>query len=444
MPEFKPFRGVRYSVSRTGTDLSGVICPPYDLISASDQDSYYKLDAHNAVRIDFGKVLPGDNEQENRYTRAAALFREWLSAGILVQDSEPAYYLLEEHFEDDRGQELLRHGVIGLKHLEENRPGTSVRPHEATYAGPKQDRFELMKAAEANLSPVFGVYQDPAFRLEKIFLNELPRDRFLDARGWDGVNRRLFVVSHPHTVSRIEELFHDMPLLIADGHHRYETSLAYRDWRRIRDPQPGKEQPYDYTLMYLANLESAGVCVYPTHRLIKNVSGLDSKGFFSTLRELFEVKELGSAASPSAGEELTCGLAETPAGAVRFGCCFKEPDRCCLITARDPEALGHLFPSDTAPMLRSLDVSILHQIILGKCLGIPREEQTRGEVLEYAKGIQVTLDLLVQRADLRGAFLLNPPDLRRIMKIAFAGLVMPQKTTYFFPKVPTGLVFRKM
>ena len=443
MAEFKPFQGIRYRGEWDG-DLSRLICPPYDLISPEEQEFYYQLHPCNAIRLDFGRILPGDDEQENRYSRAKALLRQWLSEGILVREAEPAYYLLEEHFQDVRGQARVRQSVMGLRSLEENRPGTSIRPHEETYAGPKQDRFELMQATEANLSPILAVYQDPAFVLEEIFCRGIVGDGFPEARGEDGVRRRLLPLRDPGLSRELEAFFRDRPLLIADGHHRYETALAYRDWRRARDPGAGGGMPYDYTLMCVANMESPGVCAYPTHRLVKDLPGFDVERFLLSARNLFEVQDLGDWRDPAARERLSRGLGETTEGVARFGCCFKDPERCWLVTATHPEAFAPLFPPGTDPLVRTLDVSILHEVLLGRCLGLSPEEQGREGVLAYAKGVDDALTLLVRRPDLRAAFLLNLPDLQKIMKIAFSGNLLPRKTTYFFPKAATGLLFRTM
>ena len=444
MAEFRPFRGIRYNEALLSGDFSKLICPPYDVISPEEQAFYYDLHPQNAIRLDFGKTFPEDNEQDNRYVRAEACFRQWISEGTLLRDTEPAYYLIEEHFESEQGRPLVRYGIMGLKRLEENRPGTSVRPHEATYAGPKQDRFELMKATGANFSPIFAVYQDPSLTVEKIFSEHLAGTRFIEAEGRDGVRRRLFVLRDKQLREQVETFLSRKTLLIADGHHRYETSLTYRDWRRALEKDPEGTMPYDYTLMYIANMESPGLCVYPAHRIVRGFSGLDPDRFLRSAQEIFEVEKMEATADPSCREHFFRTLRQGPEGSVRIGCCFKDPDLYCILTANNVESLSPLFPPETPSLLHSLDVSILHEIVLGRCMGLSKEEQEHEERLIYAKGEENALDLLAREPDLKVAFLLNPAPVQKIMKIAFAGILMPHKTTYFFPKVMTGLLFRKM
>jgi len=443
MGAFKPFRGIRYERQRSG-DLNRFICPPYDLISPREQEFYYGLHPHNAIRLDFGKILPGDHERENRYTRAKTVFRQWLAEGILIRDADPAYYLLEERFEDDEGEARVRYGVMGLRRLGDEGAAAAVRPHEATYAGPKQDRLELMKATAANLSPILAVYQDPTFLLERIFSEETGTNGFPFSVGEDGVGRRFFALREERQVRKLEEFFRERPLLIADGHHRYETALTYREWRRRREPGAAGEMPCDYTLMCLVNMESPGVCAYPTHRLVMDRPGMDSDAFLSAARGFFEVEDLGSFTDPAARKRLSLRLRTPPEGGVSFGCGLKDREGFYHFSAAPAERFAALFPAGTNPLIRTLDVSILHEVLVHRCLGLSPEDQAREDALAYAKGVDEALDSLARRPDLRVAFLLNRPDLRKIMEIAFSGSLLPRKTTFFFPKVFTGLVFREM
>jgi len=194
MTEFRPFRGIRFNIDGI-SDISRVICPPYDVISPEQQQSLYDLDAHNSIRLDFAKGLPDDGERENRYTRAGCCFEEWLAEGILVREPVPAYYLFEDCFEDGEGNPLVRYGILGLKRLEEYRPGASIRPHETTFDAPKQDRLQLMKATASNFSPIFAVYQDPSCMVENLFKQGLCDGKYTEATGQDGVRRRLSILT---------------------------------------------------------------------------------------------------------------------------------------------------------------------------------------------------------------------------------------------------------
>jgi len=444
MAEFRPFLGVRYREDEH-RDLSRLICPPYDVISPEQQRFYYDLHPHNAIRLDFGLERAGDDEHENRYSRAAACFRAWRSQGVLQQDSRPGYYLLEERFQDEHGSSRVRYGILGLKRLEENRPGASIRPHEATYDGPKQDRFRLMVATESNFSPIFAVYQDPSATLEALFQEEGAGERPVEATGQDGVRRRLTVLQDPGQVERIGAFLGERPLLIADGHHRYETCLSYRDWRRSREADPPGEMPCDHTMMYITNMESPGLCVYPAHRILRTFGGRDPESFLRAVAKVFEVQPAGGGGGQGTDRAAWFSqMRPVPEGGVKIGCKLKDPDRFYIFSAPDARRLATLFPPETPALVRTLDVSILHEIVFGTCLGISREEQAWEESILYAKGEEAALGLLERETERGAAFFLNPAPVRTIMKIAFEGILLPQKTTYFFPKVMTGFVFRKM
>ena len=447
MVSFIPFRGIHYNGDKI-QDLSSVVCPPYDVISPEEQNFYYDLHPCNAIRLDLTKGLPGDNETENRYTRSAANFQQWLEEGILVQDQQPAYYLLEERFEDTRGNPLVRYGLIGLARLEENHAGASIRPHETTHAGPKKDRFELMKSTEANFSPIFSLYQDDTFMIQKLFEKGPADGHYLKAEGQKGQNKvccRMFPVYDPQEQQKIEAFLKDKLLLIADGHHRYETALKFRDWKRSQGA--GRQDAlssYDYTMMYVTNIESPGLCLYPTHRILKQPPVLDFDHFVQSVQEHFEVQKIGPYQEADAQKRFLRRLKEGTENTITIGCCFKKPEICCLLIAKSPEKVMSLFPEFYPELVRSLDVSILHEIILNQCLGISKDIQDQGEILIYVKGEEATLSMLEQTPSLQAAFLLNPSSIQKIMQIAFSGIRLPQKTTYFFPKLLTGLFFRKM
>jgi len=443
MAEFRPFCGVRYLGDASG-DVSRLICPPYDIISPEQQGFYYDLHPHNAIRLDFGRMLPGDDESENRYLRAARCLRDWTAEGILVQDERPGYYLLEERFQDEQGRPRVRYGITGLKRLEENRPGSSIRPHEATYDGPKQDRLRLMKATAANLSPIFAVYQDPSGALEEVFRQEGVGGKSVEATGQDGVWRRLSVLQDPGRVAKIGAFLGERPLLIADGHHRYETCLTYRDWRRAQEGNPPEVMPYDYTMMYITNMESPGLCVYPAHRILRSFGGGDPETFLRAVAEHFTVERLGGSGDAGCRERFTREMRSVPDGGMKIGCKFKRPDLFCVLSVPRVRGVFPLFPAETPELVRSLDVSVLHEIVLGRCLGMSREDQAREEFILYAKGEDAALERLEQETDAGAAFFLNPAPVRQIMQIAFEGFLLPQKTTYFFPKVMTGFVFRTL
>jgi uncharacterized protein (DUF1015 family) len=443
MVELRPFRGILFNEPRIG-DLSRVVCPPYDVISLEEQEAYYSLHPCNVIRIDLGRVFPGDSGEETRYTRAARFLDEWLSDGILIQEKARGYYLLEETFLDPEGRPVTRQGLIGLLRLEEDRPGASVRLHEFTHAGPKEDRFELMKATSANLSQVFALYQDPSGFLADSSLRGQAGCGRGEAVGKDGVKRRMFFLGEPAVQRRIEAFFEEKSLFIADGHHRYETALAYRTWRRGQEKKAGRQDGWDYIMVYVTNSESPGLRVYPTHRILTGYPRWDPDGFLRSAREVFEIQEMAPAEDPDCRKRFFRWLKEAPDGASRIGCLFKDHEVFFLLSIRDPVRAASLFPSGMHALMRSLDVSILHTVLLGRILGMSREEQENEKHLLYVKGEDAALEALNRDQRHQAAFLLGPPAIRNIMELSGLGIRMPQKTTYFYPKLLTGLVLRRI
>ncbi|MEW6442867.1 MAG: DUF1015 domain-containing protein [bacterium] len=444
MVELKPFRGIRYDTQRVG-DLSRLVCPPYDVIPPHEQEFYHSLHPCNAVRLDFGLSRPEDSQDDNRYTRAAGWLSTWLSQGVLIREEHPGFYLLEEQFRNQEGAAVTRHGLIGLLRLEEDRPGGSVRLHEFTHSGPKRDRLELMKATGANLSQIFVLYEDDSRMLEGLLRDASALAARGRAEGRDEVRRRLYFVSRPGLLRQIEQFFRQKSLFVADGHHRYETALAYRAWVRAR-AESGRAafEAGDYLMVYLTNSMSPGLCVYPTHRILSGYPGWDPEAFLRAAGDFFEIEPGGPRDEPVSRSQAFRRLKESAHGPARIAFFSKGLDNGYLLSLSDPERAASLFPPTTHPLMRSLDVTILHELLLGRILGMSRDAQDKGESLIYVKGEEAALAALDQGASHQAAFLLGPPAVRTIMELSGLGIRMPQKTTYFYPKLLTGLVFRKM
>lgn len=448
MVEVRPFRGIRYNPDRI-QDLSLVVCPPYDVLDPADQDFYHSLHPWNAVWVDFGKSSEDGPKAENRYSRAARLLGEWLRQGILIEEKEEGYYLLEEQFEDARGIPVVRRGLIGLLRLEEGQARRGVQPHEATHPAPKEDRLALMKATAANLSQIFILYQDASGALSEILEGPSKNRSCGEALGRDGVRRRLFFLGDPIAHKRIEAFFSDRDLFIADGHHRYETALAYRAWRRSLEPGTSEPLPWDYVLVYLASCEDPGLRVYPTHRILRGYPRWDSHSFLSAAERFFDVRATPwpapgthSSGGPALEGQIDTGGHED--GRPRIRCFLPGQPHGWEIVPKVNGGPLELFPADMHPLLRALDVTVLHEILLGRVLGMTRQEQATGGYLRYVKGEKAALEALDVGPDAQAAFLLGPPPIRIIMELASLGIRLPQKTTFFYPKLLTGLVFRRM
>ncbi len=451
MVEVRPFRGVRYNPARI-QDLSLVVCPPYDVIDPADQDFYHSLHPWNAIRLDLGKSSPDDSGGESRYSRAARLWREWLREGVLIEEKEPGYYLLEEEFEETGGARVVRRGIIALLRLEEGSGrGRGVQLHEATHPGPKEDRLALMKATAANFSQIFALYRDPSGALREILEAPPSSGGCGEALGRDRVRRRLFFLGDPVANRKIEAFFSEKDLFIADGHHRYETALAYRAWRRSIEPGAGGPLPWDYVLVYLAECQDPGLRVYPTHRILWGYPRWDSRSFFSAAERFFAIRSIpwpvpgslgsGSGCRAAAGQAETAGRGN---GGPRIRCFLPGLRQGWEFALKPGGGPVETFPPDMHPLLRSLDVTILHEVLLGRVLGMSARDQETGGYLRYVKGEEAALETLGSGPGAQAAFLLGPPPIGSIMELASLGIRMPQKTTFFYPKLLTGLVFRRM
>ncbi|MGB9826248.1 MAG: DUF1015 domain-containing protein, partial [Desulfofundulus sp.] len=286
MAEIKPFRGLRYA-DGVGP-LADLVTPPYDVIDAKAQDDYYQRHPYNIIRLEYGKVYPGDDESNNRYTRAAADFNAWREKGVLVPEKSPALYLYEQEFSVG-GKRLVRSGMTCAVKLEPYEKGV-VLPHEETLPRHKADRLALMRACRANFSPIFGLYADAEMTVDNLLRSQAGRSPDLEFTGENGHGHRLWVVTDPGVIKQVQQAMADRRIFIADGHHRYETALAYSRERRQEEGNPAEPGPYDYVMMTLVNLYDPGLVVLPTHRLVRNVEGLVVDEFLDKIREHFEIE----------------------------------------------------------------------------------------------------------------------------------------------------------
>jgi uncharacterized protein (DUF1015 family) len=393
MAVVQPLAGVHYDPARVG-DIGLVLAPPYDVISPAEQIALRARSSYNVIRL----ILP---EEADRGRAAARCLAEWLERGVLVRDPTPAVYLYSQQFVLADGSSHRRDGIICRLQLEDFSRGI-VRPHERTLEGPKADRLAILRATGANLSPIFGLYSRPGEPARALAGGDALGEPLFDVGGW----HRLWRITDAGVIARVQAALADQMIVIADGHHRYETALAYRD------AQPGNEAAR-FVLAYLANMEEEGVVILPTHRLVCGPLRIGPAALEDRLRELFRVGPLP--ARPRAAGEIDCVLA----------------DRRLRLVAR-PAAAAHLdaFP----PAVRGLDVVRLQGAVLTPLLGVGPED------LEFTHDDGEAIDA-VEQGRATAAFLLNPPSMADLRAVCVAGEVMPQKSTYFFPKLASGLVF---
>ncbi len=438
MAEIAPFRGLRYNPEKV-QDVARVVIPPYDVISPAEQDSYYRACPYNMIRLELGRSETGDNELNNAHTRAASYLREWKEERILVRDELPSIYYYEQDYSCESGLRETRRGLICAMRLEDFASG-SVRPHERTFQAVKDERLRLMLACHANLSPVFALYSDVTLAVDSTLKEgrePAPVMSFTDNKG---LTHRLWRVANPEALHAAGELMRDRPIFIADGHHRYETALNYRNHQRKTFPAAGSRAPFEYIMMYLSNLNQGGLTILPTHRMLKNLDSWDPVSFLDRARSLFDIREFkGSEVKQDRWRfELESGgrLGETVVGF------FSNTSESFYLLTAKRETVSLLLAEEGVPgELRGLDVVVLDRVILRRLLGLSEEYLASEHNIHFKHefGEAVTG---VQSGRYDAGFLINPTRIEQVQEVASAGLIMPHKSTYFYPKVGSGLVIR--
>lgn len=441
MAKLVPFRGLRYNLPRVD-DPASLMAPPYDVISPALQEDLYRRSPFNVVRLILGKAEKGDSETDNRYTRAAADFQQWQQEGILVRDPEPSIYLYDQEYPLEEGGAVVRRGFIALSRIEEFTSGV-VKPHEKTLRGLKVDRFSLIKACNAHFSPIFSLYADPCCVLEALSRKERERQPEIEVVDDDAVRHRLWRVTDPLIIRKAHDLLDNKPLLIADGHHRYEAAINYRNSLREKHPNFSGKETFNYVLMYFANMEDQGVLIFPTHRLIFNLPDFRLEPFLDALGEWFEIEARTIAPTDAESRKEVRRVLKEKGRARRTMALFTGGEMVYYLSLRDEKVMDRFFDPKTPKVLRTLDVSILHQLVFEKVLGITAEAQEQQSHLKYVKNFDEPFEQVLA-GQAQAAFLMNATRMSEVRDVANAGEKMPQKSTYFYPKLLTGLVFSKI
>ncbi len=414
------FKGVHYDFDRIG-DMSKVLSPPYDVISREYRDELRKRHPNNCIHLILGEELE-ENKKFNLYTKAAENFTKWLSSGILKRDEKNSIYVYEQIFSIN-GKQYSRKAFIALVKLEDLENG-AVKGHERTLGGPKADRLELLRATKANFSSIFSLYEDSAGKISNLLQQITQRTPVVDVVFDDGVRNKMWIVNDPLEVKVFENEMKDRTLFIADGHHRYETALLYK-----------KENPQaDKCMMTLVELNDSGLIVLPTHRLIYGLEGFDFSGFVEKLRENFDVQEINGSI-----EELKKTLS---AKANEKAFIARSNGKNVLFSLKKDADLDKLIPGESEE-IRDLDVTILHELVIEGILGLSKEMIARKEKIEYVKDFSKAIEM-ADSEKFNVAFLMNATKKSQVVKSCLAGQRMPQKSTYFYPKIITGLVFNKI
>ncbi len=434
MANVKPFRGLRYDTKKVGP-LSGVTTPPYDIISPEEQEMYSEKHKNSIIHLELGKTYDTDTETNNRYTRANDYLTNWMAEGILKFEDEPAYYLYEEIFSLPDGSVKSLKGLISAVELV---PFSEkiVLPHEETLSKAKADRFQLMDATHANFSPIYFLYMDEKKTVNQI-ISDVSRDKPEESfHTPDGITHNLWVIKDKNLLSQIETAFTDKQLFIADGHHRYETALNFRDKLKSETPDFNKNHGGNFILAFAVEMDDPGLVVLPTHRMLQNLEGFDEEKTAEALKEHFTVEKR---TAQDAAKDAEAALAEHKDGtAFAF---YTGKDYFYLLTLADQNAMKEALP-ERSDAYRGLDVSVLHTLILDKLFGIDTENMADQKNLVYTKFAEEAVDA-VKQGKAQCSFLLNATKVRQIKDVSLLNEKMPQKSTYFYPKLITGLVINK-
>ncbi len=432
MAHIEPFRALRYDPTRVS--IPQVVTQPYDKITPEMQDGYYAASPHNLVRVILGKEHASDHTRENRYTRAAQSFRDWRQQGIFLQDAQPSLYLYVQRFTAPGGTaEMERRGIIALGRIEDYSDGVVFR-HEQTLAKPKADRLELLRATRAHFGQLFMLYSDPAGEIDGVMVPTGSPD--LETKDEYGVSHQVWKISDQTVVNRVQHKMRDKKLVIADGHHRYETALNYRNEQRaaVGNPNPSRDAapaPYDLVMMTLVNMDSPGLVILPTHRVVHGLPSFSAAAFREGACPYFSVEEVDASVDAARAKVI---LRE--AGRMGTALLAVTADRVFLLD-RAKLVSPEIF-SGWSLRQQALDVVQLHKCLLEGVLGISEEAIREQRNVRYIRDIDEAM-AQVRSGAANVAFLMNPARMSQVRDIAFAGEVMPQKSTDFYPKLLTGL-----
>ena len=422
MAIIRPFRGVRYNPAVVG-DLQHVVSPPYDVISSEQQTLLHLRSPFNAIHLDL-------NRDPERYAAAARTFASWLAQGAIFQEEEPALYYHVQEFTLKDGVPRRRVGVFAALHLEEFASG-KIRPHERTFESAKADRLALLKACQAHLSSIFCLFSRPGWSLEQSCASAVSGTPIIDVVDDGSVSHKLWRVTDPALLSEIARQIENEPLIIADGHHRYETALRYRR-ECLEQGKSDGEEPFNYVLAYLTNAQEEGLVILPTHRLLQGVTMPNAQHLRLVLQREFRL----SAFALENAEAFLAAL-HAPGANRRIGCAMAGANHYWLLSFDERITQG--LPISTP--LRALDVTVLHDVLFQRFLGLPPEVQK--QQLTYAVDEEEALRRVAAR-QCQAAFLLNPTTFQQVVDVCEGGETMPQKSTYFFPKLLTGTIFYKL
>ena len=432
MVRIAPLRGVFYNQKKV-RDLAKVIAPPYDVISKEEQEKLYKKSPYNFVRLDL-------SQETDSYNAVAQLLTEWQEQGVLERDETPAIYFMSQGFTQKDGSRRVRQGFFALTELQDFATG-NIKPHEKTLDAPKEDRLKLMIACNAQLSPIFALYAQPRQSIQSI-LNVAVEGvaPFINIEQDNGDACQLWRITDPEVIAKVAGEMAEQSLLIADGHHRYEATLNYRNHMRAECGHYNGGEAFNFIMAYFANINDDNVVILPTHRLVRGYAHKPFMELEEELQNYFYVEQ-----HPKTPEGKASFLKAFKSAAKKhrvIGASFKRDPRYLILRLKNKRIMQRLAKDLSAP-LRELDVTTLHSLILEHILGLSPEQQVSGETVRYSQDEDFVLQTL-EKEDYQAAFLLNPTKAEEIQNIVASGEKMPQKSTYFYPKLLSGVIINKI
>ncbi|HET9741497.1 MAG TPA: DUF1015 domain-containing protein [Terriglobales bacterium] len=427
MAEIAPFAALRYDPEKV--QLRDVITQPYDKITPEMQDGYYKASPFNLIRIILGRPEGPETDSQNRYTQAAGYLKAWREKGILAQDSSPSIYAYAQKFTiPGTNTQIERRGFIAIGRLHDYADRVVYR-HEQTLPKAKSDRLRLLNATHAHFGQLFMLYSDPAQSIDALLFDD-ERYAWQELTDEYGVLHRVRRISDPAALNIVQTEMADKKLIIADGHHRYETALNFRNEIQSKNANGDLREKSNFAMMTFINMDSPGLVILPTHRVVYGLDGFDVSEFVKKARGFYEVKELGQIDAAKAAE----ALSQSGKRGISFVAATKKGSY--LLRAK-PESTDSL-PAQFSPRQRKLDIVHLHSLLLDRCLGVTPEQVTNMQHIRYLRDAGEALAQVKSDPTVNVAFLTNPVSIDQVKEIAFAGEVLPQKSTDFYPKLLSG------
>ena len=435
MTEIRPFPSVRYNQLLV-KDLAAVICPPYDIITPQIEQELYHRSQYNFVRLEHSRELPQDTITNNKYTRSAATLEQWLKQGVLKVDEAPAIYLHDHHF-THQGKEYKRRGIIICVRLEEW-DRMVVRPHEGTLAEPKDDRVSLLWALQANTSPILALFEDQGQQVSSVLAKQ-GQNKPIISLSSGGESHNVWAITEPEAVNQICRSLVHQPLYIADGHHRYESALIYQRERHACSSSVSEDAAFNFVLTELVDFSDPGLIILPPHRLVRGISTATLNGLMAKLTTFFEIEEL-PLNMPGIWQQVD-ELLTGETNQVRLAVFGLTAEHLLVLRLRNIAEASQMMPYFHSELYKRLDVSIADHIILEKLLGLSQD--TEGAMLNYSYDKMDAVNRVLDQ-EYQLAFLLSPVKAEVVKAIADASDRMPHKSTYFYPKPPSGLVFHQL